>query len=198
MAEEPRPPRGGWAGWWSSLWAGRRRWSTIAWIVAGVATLAVFVYTELRGSQPAGTQLAAVEGLGVQADPLLDGSLFLKVVLNLAIVLVLIVISLFVIQRLQLRGGLGSRKKQMTLLESLRLSPRQALHLVRVGKQVFLVGATDQALNVLGEVDSSLETAEDGEAQPAAGWPPIAETFQKMLGTMVSAGNQAPDSGEIK
>jgi flagellar protein FliO/FliZ len=195
---EPRLPRGGWAGWWASLWAGRRRWSTIAWIVAGVATVAVFVYTELRGSQPASGQLAAVQGLGAQADPLLDGSLLVKVVLNLGIVLVLIVVSLFVIQRLQMRGGLGSGRKQMTLLESLRLSPRQALHLVRVGKQVFLVGATDQALNVLGEVDPSLEPVADSAAQPAASWPPLAETFQKVLGTMVPAGRPAPDSGEIK
>ncbi len=42
---------------------------------------------------------------------------------------------------------------QMSIVESLRLSPRQALHLVKAGDQVFLVGATDQALTLVSEVD---------------------------------------------
>lgn len=44
-------------------------------------------------------------------------------------------------------------KSQMKVIESLRLSPRQALHLIKAGDQVFLVGATDQNLTLVSEVD---------------------------------------------
>ncbi len=59
-----------------------------------------------------------------------------------------------------------NNKNRMFIVESLRLSPRQALHLVKAGDQVFLVGATDQTLTLVSEVDMSDEMAV--EIQPTA------------------------------
>ncbi|MAT42957.1 MAG: flagellar biosynthetic protein FliO [Anaerolineaceae bacterium] len=58
-----------------------------------------------------------------------------------------------------------NHKNQMFVVESLRLSPRQALHLVKAGDQVFLVGATDQSLTLVSEVDVTDALAV--EMQPA-------------------------------
>jgi flagellar biosynthetic protein FliO len=51
-------------------------------------------------------------------------------------------------------SSVQAHKSQMFIVESLRLSPRQALHLVKAGDQVFLVGATDQSLTLVSEVES--------------------------------------------
>jgi flagellar biogenesis protein FliO len=51
--------------------------------------------------------------------------------------------------------------RRITLVETTRLSQRQALHLVRVGGQLLLIGATDQGLSLLTEVE------ETPAAQPA-------------------------------
>ncbi len=66
------------------------------------------------------------------------------------------------------RGG------QMMVVESIRLSPKQALHLVRVGEQQFLVGATDQSIALISPVDLSSSVDEE---QPI----PIGQDFNRML-----------------
>ncbi|PKO15776.1 MAG: hypothetical protein CVU39_09640 [Chloroflexi bacterium HGW-Chloroflexi-10] len=48
-------------------------------------------------------------------------------------------------------------KRQMVLMESLRISPRQALHLVRVGEQILVVGATDTSLSLISAVEATPE-----------------------------------------
>lgn len=66
------------------------------------------------------------------------------------------------------RGG------QMMVAESIRLSPKQALHLVQVGNQHFLIGATDQNIALISEVHLPT-TAE--EEQPI----PIGQDFNRLL-----------------
>ncbi|MBL8055359.1 MAG: flagellar biosynthetic protein FliO, partial [Anaerolineales bacterium] len=96
--------------------------------------------------------LGAVAGGGASAEgegALDTGRLVVDVLVKLGLVLVLIYASLYLLRRWQ-GGALGGtglfapRTRQVTLLETTRLSPRQALHLVRAGGQVFLLGATDQ------------------------------------------------------
>lgn len=67
-----------------------------------------------------------------------------------------------------------SRNGQMMVVESIRLSPKQALHLVRVGGQQFLVGATDQTISLISQVDLA-DPAE--EEQPI----PIGQDFSRLL-----------------
>jgi flagellar biogenesis protein FliO len=56
----------------------------------------------------------------------------------------------------------------VTLLETTRLSPRQALHLIRAGGQMYLIGATDQGVTLLAEVEPAPAPLVEPAAQPAA------------------------------
>lgn len=66
------------------------------------------------------------------------------------------------------RGG------QMMVVESIRLSPKQALHLVRVGEQQFLIGATEQSIALISQVALP---AEGDEEQPI----PVGQDFNHLL-----------------
>ncbi len=55
-------------------------------------------------------------------------------------------------------------ERQITILETRRLAPRQALHLVKVGSQTFLIGATDQNLTTLAQVVTEAGTGSAGAA----------------------------------
>ncbi|MBI3762805.1 MAG: FliO/MopB family protein [Chloroflexi bacterium] len=84
--------------------------------------------------------------------------LALDVVVKLGLVLALIYASLYLLRRWQ-GGALASARRQLAVLETARLSPRQSLHLVRVSTnsltRVWLIGATDQAVTLLSEVSHS-------------------------------------------
>lgn len=88
-------------------------------------------------------------------DPLADTSLTwlaVSVFLKLGLVLVLMYACLYVIRRLKFNTK-GLSHRQLVILETLHLSPRQKLHLVQVGNKVLLIGATDDNLSVLGNVE---------------------------------------------
>lgn len=86
-----------------------------------------------------------------ELDPNL-GLTTLDVLLKLGIVIGLIYLSLYFLRRWQ--GKISGRAtRQLSVIESLSLSPRQSLHLVRAGSQVLLIGATDQTLTSLTPVE---------------------------------------------
>jgi flagellar biosynthetic protein FliO len=62
------------------------------------------------------------------------------------------------------RGMLGAatRGAHMTVIERVSLDPRRALHLVRVGKRVLVLGASDEGLRTLAEIPADeLDLASD-------------------------------------
>lgn len=63
--------------------------------------------------------------------------------------------------------------RQMTVIETLHLTPRRALHLIRVGQRVLLIGATDQSIALLGEMEA--DTAAEGRAAEAGGGTAFAD-----------------------
>ncbi|MEI7989123.1 MAG: flagellar biosynthetic protein FliO [Chloroflexota bacterium] len=75
------------------------------------------------------------------------------VLLKLAIVLGLIYAVFAILQRIK-GGNFGQPGfKRMAVVETLYLTPKQKLHLVRVGEKVMMIGATDENLSLLsGEV----------------------------------------------
>jgi len=89
---------------------------------------------------------------GNRDNPLPAASLTLEVFVKLGIVLLLVYLSLYLLRRLQGVGQFTARR-QISLLETVHLSPRQKLHLVRVGERTLLLGATDHSLSFLAEVD---------------------------------------------
>ena len=77
-----------------------------------------------------------------------------SVLFKLGLVIVLIYASMILFRRW--RVTFPSRPdRQISILETARLSPHQAIHLVRVKDQVLLIGATDQGLALLTEFDGS-------------------------------------------
>lgn len=57
-----------------------------------------------------------------------------------------------------------ARKRSVVLVETLRLSPRQALHLIKTGESYLLVGATDQGIQLV----STVALPEEQPAEQAA------------------------------
>jgi flagellar biosynthetic protein FliO len=46
----------------------------------------------------------------------------------------------------------GQLKKRLSVIETVTLNPRRAIHLIKVGSKEFLVGATDHSMNLISEV----------------------------------------------
>jgi flagellar biosynthetic protein FliO len=80
---------------------------------------------------------------------------FMGVFIKLVAVLLLIVGSAVIYQRWMQSGPVGKSTRQLRLLETVRLSPKQALHLVTIGEQQFLIGATDQSIALISHVEGS-------------------------------------------
>jgi flagellar biosynthetic protein FliO len=80
--------------------------------------------------------------------------LILSVFLKLGIVLVLIYAGFYFIRRWK---GIpfNNASHQISILETLRLSPRQTVFLIRTGDRCVMIGATDQSINYLTDVELS-------------------------------------------
>ncbi len=90
------------------------------------------------------------------------------------------------------RLGLGRASGPLELLGRLPLEGRRAVYLVRVGKVVFVVGASEGGLTRLGEMDVA--------AVPNVGPRPGGPTFAEVLGRLVHPppGGSGPGSGDLR
>ena len=143
-------------------------------------------FRALRPWQQWGIGLAALPAVGLAALTLSDtggaladeATLALRLLISFGIVIGLIYLSLYALRRftsLSARGG-----RVMRTVESLRLAPRQAVHLIQVGDRTFLIGATDGGLQTLAEVELEPNSA-GAQVTPAA--PVSAEAlFARLLG----------------
>lgn len=106
----------------------------------------------------------------VATDPL--GSTpfyYVSAFVKLIAVLLLIVGSSVVFRRWLQPNLSGKSARQMRLVETIRLSPKQALHVVMIGDQKLLIGATDQNISLIAPVEESLVPVSVEETQPQAG-----------------------------
>lgn len=90
-------------------------------------------------------------------------TLLVEMSVKTGLVIALLLVALFWLKRWQVGGG--RRMRQIALVESLRLTPKQVLHLVRVGDRTLLIGAVDSQISVLTEVAAQ---AGNDNAVPAA------------------------------
>lgn len=107
---------------------------------------------------------------GASNDPL--GSTpfyFLGVFVKLVGVLLLIVASAIIFRRYSSFSPARSHLRHLHLLETVRLSPKQSLHLVSVGTQQILIGATDQSIALITPVECSQDISPVEPAQPQPG-----------------------------
>ncbi len=137
-------------------------------------------------SIPFGTDVQAPETPALSGgDALSAAGMALSVFWKLGLVLLLIYASLYLLRRWQ-GGKLGGSTRKMSILETTRLSPRQAIHLVKVGQQVFLIGATDSNVTLVSEVDALPQVEKQpamAESQPATLLP--ASNFGNVLSSLL-------------
>jgi flagellar biogenesis protein FliO len=115
------------------------------------------------------------------------GSYLLETAVTLVAVVILAVMVLYGGRRL----GLGGRSGPIELVGRLPLDARRAVYLVRVGRLVYVVGASEAGLVRLGEMEGeSLSFANGAEPEagassrpsgppPAPGGPPSQEARDK-------------------
>jgi flagellar protein FliO/FliZ len=118
------------------------------------------------------------------ADPLGSTPLyFVGVFVKLIGVLLLIVLSSIIFRRWFQPGFSGKATRQLHLLETVRLSPKQALHLVSIGDQQLLIGATDQNVSLITHVEQSMPTSETDPigARPVSDFGSLLQTFNLNL-----------------
>ncbi len=92
-----------------------------------------------------------------------------EMIINTIVVLGLLFLILAAIRRWQRHSG-HVQRRNLAMVESLRLSPKQAIHIVRVGERHLLVGASDTQISLLAEVQTPPEME-----QPAS--PPSFNSF---------------------
>lgn len=129
--------------------------------------------------------LLAIEGASeTSSDPLVSSPFyFVSAFVKLIGVLLLIVGSSVIFRRWQQFGPNGKLVRQLRLLETIRLSPKQALHLVVIGDQKLLIGATDQNVSLITHVEDSVNpaVAEAVQVQPGLDFGSLIQSFNLNL-----------------
>jgi flagellar biosynthetic protein FliO len=134
------------------------------WVIVGgvVAFLIIGAWLMSDLNSPAGGAVVP----GMTADPTLNSTgLALGVFLRLILVVGAIYIAAMLVRRWQ-TGGLKHSERQLTVLETLHLSQRRSVHLIRAAEQVFLIGATDQTVTLLGQIPA--QAGEPNAIQPVS------------------------------
>lgn len=121
-----------------------RNW---AYILLGCCVLAVLIFTIPSTALNSETTSSSQSNFETSY-----GGLFVSIALKLGVVVLLIYVTLLIIKRWQI-GKVGVVTRQLSILETARLSPHQSILLVKVNQRYLLIGATDQTINCLGEVE---------------------------------------------
>ncbi len=120
-----------------------------AWWLIALAALGIVI---------ALTSTTPVSNGAIAESPLDSVALGVGVILKLAAVIILIYAAAYGYRHW--RGVLPARTaRRLSVIETTHLSPRQALHLVRVGERLILIGATDQNLNFITDVETTSAVA---------------------------------------
>ena len=175
------PPHYTWAQVWANLRPSLLKLARRPVVWLGMLGLAALAALSLWGNQAASdSAMALLPGQTAPAPDLFGGmSLAVSITLKLALVLALIYGGMYLLRRWP-TGWFAASKKRVALLETTRLSPRQALHLVQVGQRTLLIGATDQALTLLTEVTlPAVGEPAAVQTQPAS--PAFTQTLDQAL-----------------
>jgi flagellar biosynthetic protein FliO len=92
---------------------------------------------------------------------------FIGVFAKLAVVLLLILACSAIFRHGPVPGVKRRKNGQMQVIETVRLSPKQALHIVAVGDRQLLIAATDQNVSLLTAVELAPSPADVPIATPA-------------------------------
>jgi len=110
---------------------------------------------EVAGSARAGPDQSAAQ---TPVPPLRNEDTrkaFWRMLASLAVVLVLVVVATIVGKKFLPRLAAHGRR-QLRVMETLHVTPRNAVHLMRVGDRVFMLGSTKEGLTTLGDVTDAV------------------------------------------
>jgi flagellar biosynthetic protein FliO len=162
--------------WWIALL--RRVRSKPMWALFGLAAGLALVVWFGRSPAPAGEAAGSVPSFGV--------GFAVGVLLKLGIVIGLVFVTQYLVRELR-QGGSTVGRRALRLEETLQLSPRQALHLVRAGDRRLVVGVTEQACTLLAELEPVVE-----EPASQADRPSFATVLRQWVGQAPRAIRVAP------
>ena len=97
-------------------------------------------------------------------DNRVDGELFFKMILMVLLVVVLGAGAIYLSKRFLPRFTRLSGKR-IQVCETVHLGPRKAIHLIKIGKQAFLIGSTNENITRLADVTDELSEV-DLPAEP--------------------------------
>ena len=150
---------------WYETSGSKQRLMVILLAFSLLSTILLFLLT--------GTSGAADDPLG--STPLYFVSAFFKLIG----VLLLIFVSSILFRRWSQVASGGKTTRQVRLLETIRLSPKQALHLISIGDRQFLIGATDQTVSLITQVENNLPVppVETNTTQPVLDFGSLLQSF---------------------
>lgn len=163
---------------WIKTSSRRKKWFTVLFLISFIATGILLI-----------TSGGASPNTAVEPDPFY----FAGIIIKLISVLLLIIGGAILLRRWQLKGGFQRKAGQLSIIETIRLSPRQAVHLVRVGDRQVLIGATDQSITVLTPIEARMiDEQPESAASPRSAINPAFE-FTQVL-EAVSGKRQIPET----
>lgn len=136
------------------VWLREHKWmSTWIWIVVLFVVLGIGTLMGLPFSRP--------ENSGSSQSPVFGNTgQLVSVFLKWMAVIGLMYVAFIFLRRWQ-PGGSSPQVKQLSVIEKLGISQKQALVIVRVGDRKLLLGATDQSISLITEIESIDELAAD-------------------------------------
>jgi flagellar biosynthetic protein FliO len=162
-------------------------WIVILLVVLGIGTIMGMPYQNIDGA-------AVNSGVATMGS---TGHL-ISVFLKWMAVIGLMYIAFIFLKRWQF-GGISNRVKQLTVIERLSLSQKQAILLVRVGNRQLLLGATDQNITLITELDQADEIQPEfnmGEAHTLDGGKGFSSILDKKMTGIVSDFFSRSNSGK--
>lgn len=150
---------------WFETSTKKQKWTAALTVLGLCCTVALMSIN--GGSEPARDPLGST--------PLYFAGAFIK----LLVVLLLIFVSAIFVRRWAQPGLHGKANRQMRVVETVRLSPKQALHLVSIGDQQVLIGATDQNVALLAHMDGIVDSPspELTNSQPGLDFGSVLQSF---------------------
>ncbi len=141
----------------------------------------------LTSNERSETGPASVPAVGVSAWD------FIRMLLMLAAVVASIYVFFFLLKK---AAGRGVRSSGLIrVVGSQTLSGNRAVHLVRIGNQVFLVGSADSAVGLIAEI-TDRETLDEIALEQSSSEPAEHRTFQELFSGLFSKGGAVkPQSG---
>ena len=130
--------------------------------VALLVAVLIGAFISAGNSTPTPVTSAQADSLGLMA-PTSSFDITLDVVLKIIFVFGLIYLF-FALLRWWQKKQPGQVHSRLRIIESVRPAPRQTFYLLKVGAQEFLVGATDQTISLISEIEPDV-----CDEQPAPG-----------------------------